>query len=233
MNTFRALFQLRRKRADPTPAAARPPTAYYRQALELVPRNAHAWTNLAKVHHTLAAWAVELGRDPTTDLELASQALREALTLNPRLGVALRYQGETLATKARWLASRRQARAEDFEAAAKAFQQALEISREWKEYHLGLSLLQRDWAKWLAQEGGDPSPLLEESLALVDEALAPRPQWAYARAVRASILLALAETSAPAAQRQEWESEGRRELEQALASNSNLVPEWQTTVASR
>ncbi|HEX8705413.1 MAG TPA: protein kinase [Myxococcaceae bacterium] len=219
VNAFRALF-LRKKKADPVPSA-RAAAAFYRQALELVPRDAHFWTNLAKVHHTQAVWAVEMGRDPTTDLEQASRALREALMLNPRLGVALRYQGEMLATKARWLASRKQARADDFEAAAKAFQQALEISREWKEYHLGLSLLQRDWAKWLAQEGGDPSALLKESLALVDEALAPRPRWAYARAVRASILLAMGN------------DDGHRELEQALASNPNLVPEWQTSIASR
>jgi hypothetical protein len=230
-NTLRALF-LRRKRADPVPSA-RAAAGFYRQALERVPRDAHFWTNLAKAHHTQAAWAVELGGDPTADLEQASQALRQALELNPRLGVALRYKGETLATRARWLARRGQARGEDFEAAAKAFQQALEITTEWKEYHLGLSLLQRDWARWLAQAGGDPSPLLRQSLALVDEALAPRPQWAYARAVRASILLAMAETSAPAEQQQAWASEGRMELEQALASNANLVPEWGAPLASR
>jgi hypothetical protein len=219
VHTFRAMF-LRRKRADPVPSA-RAAVALYRQALELVPRDAQFWTSLARVHYIQAAWAVETGRDPTTDLEQASQALRQALTINPRLGGALRYQGETLATRARWLARRGQATARDFEVAAQSFQQALEISREWKEYHLGLSLLQRDWARWLAQEGGDPSPLLKESLALVDEALASRPRWAYARAARGSILLAMGD------------SEGQKELEHALASNPNLVPEWASPLASR
>jgi predicted Ser/Thr protein kinase len=231
VNSFRALF-LQKKRADPVPSA-RAAAGFYRQALERVPRDAYFWTYLARTHHLQAAWAVELGKDPTTNLEQASQALRQALTLNPRLGAALRYQGETLATRARWLARRGQANGKDFEAAAQAFQQALAITTEWKEYHLGLSLLQRDWAKWLAQAGGDPSPLLQQSLEMVDEALAPRPQWAYARAVRASVLLTMAETTALAAQRQAWASEGRRELEQALASNANLVPEWGTPLASR
>jgi predicted Ser/Thr protein kinase len=219
VHTFRAMF-LRRKRADPVPSA-RAAVALYRQALELVPRDAQIWTSLARVHYIQAAWAVETGRDPATDLEQALQALRQALTVNPRLGTALRYQGETLATRARWLARRGQANARDFEVAAQSFQQALEISREWKEYHLGLSLLRRDWARWLAQEGGDPSPLLKESLALVDEALASRPRWAYARAARGSILLAMGD------------GEGQKELEQALASNANLVPEWASPLASR
>ncbi|MDY7228102.1 protein kinase domain-containing protein [Hyalangium rubrum] len=231
VHDFRAAF-LRRKGVDSIPSA-RLAVEFYRQAVERVPRDAVFWTNVAKAHHTLAVGVVESGRDPTADLEKASEALRQALELNPRLGSALRYRAETRATRARWLARQGKARGEDFEAAAQAFQQALEINPDWPEYRLATSVLHRDWAKWLAAVGGDPAPLLRQSLTLVDETLARRSQWAQARATRASILLMLADSPAPAAQQEAWRTEARSQLDQALARNPNLIPEWGALLASR
>jgi hypothetical protein len=227
---WRALLQLRRKQ-DPL-TSGRAALEAYQQALDRVPRNAQFWNNMAKVRHTLALWALEQGRDPGPELDRASEALRQALGINPRMANTLRYQGETLGVRARWLARQGKARREDFEAAATAFQQAIEADPEWQEFRLSAAVLHREWASWLSATGSDPTPVLRLGLARVDEALASRPMWAHARAVRASLLLALSETPVGPPQQQAWRSEARKELDQALASNPNLVGEWGQLLAS-
>ncbi|HYI00181.1 protein kinase domain-containing protein, partial [Hyalangium sp.] len=228
---WRALFQLRRGE-DPSPSALAAAEAY-RQALEKLPRNAQVWVNLAKLHHTQALWALKQDKDPRTHTERAAEALRRALELNPRLANALRYLGEIRGDQARWLARQGRARSEHFEAAAQAFQQAIEADPEWQEFRLSAALLQRDQAVWLAGMGGDPGPVLQRGLTLIDAALAARPRWAHARAVRSSLLRALADSPSPLAQAQAWRSEAQEELSQALTDNPNLVAEWGSPLASR
>jgi eukaryotic-like serine/threonine-protein kinase len=94
-------------------------------------------------------------------------------------------------------------------------------------------VLHHEWAGWLAATGSDPAPVLRQGLARIDEALASRPQWAHAHAVRAGLLLALPETPAESPQWKARKSEARKELDQALANNPNLVGEWGHVVASR
>ncbi|KFE71136.1 serine/threonine-protein kinase [Hyalangium minutum] len=231
VHAWRALFQLRAKQ-DPLPSG-RAALEAYQQALDRAPRNAQSWTNMAKVRVSLALWALEQGRDPGPELDRATEALRQALSINPRMANALRYQGETLGIRARWLARQGQGRQGDFEAAATALQQAIGADPEWQEYRLSAAMLHREWGKWLAATGSDPTPVLRQGLAWIDESLASRPKWAHARAVRARLLLALAETSVEPPQQQAWKSEARKELEQALASNPHLVSEWGQSLVSR
>ncbi|MBN1210107.1 MAG: protein kinase [Myxococcaceae bacterium] len=231
LHAYRAEL-LMRQGEDPGPSS-RAAVEACRQALERVPRNALFLVTLARAHHTRASWALKQGKDPRAELEPASEALRQALELNPRLGFALRYLGETRGLQARWLSRQGRARSEDFELAAQAFQQSIEAEPESQERRLISGLLHRDWAAWLAQSGGDPTPVLRQGLALVEEARATRPDWAHARAVRASLLELLAKTPAPLPQQQAWLSEAQQELAQALASNPHLAAEWSPSLAAR
>lgn len=230
-HAWRALFLLRDKR-DPL-ASGRAAVEAYQQALDRAPRNAQFWTNMAKVRVFLGLWALEQGRDPGPELDRATEALRQALGINPRMANALRYQGETRALHARWLSRQGRARREDFEAASTAFQQAISADAEWQEFRLSAAVLHREWGKWMAATGSDATPVLRQGLAWIDEALASRPTWAHARAVRASLLLALAETPVEPRQQQAWKSEAQKELEQALSGNPHLMSEWGQGPVSR
>ena len=234
VHAWRALFQYRRGE-DPTPSAQAALEAYA-QAIERMPKQAQFQVNPAKVYHTLALRALKQGGDPSPELKRASEALRQALELNPGMGYALRYQGEVEAVRARWLASRGQARGTDFERAANSFQRALEADPEWQEYRLAAALLRGEWAEWLTHggAGGDPVPVLREGLRQVEQTLTARPTWATARAARARLLLALAETpTASPAERDAWRNEARKDLAQALAHNPHLSVEYGPLLSSR
>ncbi|WNG61890.1 protein kinase [Archangium gephyra] len=219
----RALFQLAR-REDPSPGL-RAALESYRQALALLPGDADLWANQARAHVLLAAWTLEQGGDPRPALGEAEKALTKARELHPRLGNAWRYLGEALGVRARWLARQDKARDEDFEQAAKAWHQALELEPRRPEYQLAASGFYRDRAGWKQQRGLDGTPELERALELAGQPLASRPRWARARAVRASVLLAMA-GPAVTGQQQAWSHEAREELERALADNPHLEPEW-------
>nr|WP_225937477.1 serine/threonine-protein kinase [Myxococcus sp. RHSTA-1-4] len=227
---LRAAFQLARHE-EPGPSV-RAAVDAYEQALRMLPGDADLWTNLARVHGLMATWTLERGGDPRGELDRAEAALARARGLNPRLGGAWRYLGEAHAVRARWLASRNTAGNEDFEAAAKAFEQALELAPRKLEYRLAAGHHQREWAGWKARHGDDPAPALKRALELAGHVLASRPRWARARVLRASVLLALAETRAPTEQQRAWRSEARKDLEQALDSNPHLAPGWKGLLTS-
>ncbi|GHG81883.1 hypothetical protein GCM10012319_35550 [Comamonas sp. KCTC 72670] len=222
--TLRATFQTAR-RENPVPSGRAAEEAY-RQALALQPTDADLWANLGRVQTLLAAWSLDTQGDPKAELVKAEDALTRATTLNPRQGHAWRNTGEVRALKARWLARRGAARDADFELAAQAFQQALALEPRRHDYRLAAARFHFAWAGWRQQRGEDATPLLNEGLARVTEVLADRPGWARAQALRASALLALAETSASAEQRQTWRLEGQEVLRQALARNPHLELEW-------
>jgi predicted Ser/Thr protein kinase len=224
VHAYRARY-LRRRGEDPSPSV-KAALEGYAQAIERLPKQAQFRANLAKAHHTQALWALEQGKDPSPSLDRASDALRQALELHPGMGYALSYQGEVQTVRARWLAQRGQARGTDFEQAARAFQQAITADPEWREYRLAAGLLKQEWAAWRVRTGEDPTPVLREGLEQLDQVLAARPHWAQAHAARARLLLTLARTPASAQERAAWESEAREELNQALALNPNLTPEW-------
>ncbi|WP_163999972.1 serine/threonine-protein kinase [Pyxidicoccus caerfyrddinensis] len=222
---MRATFQLA-QREDPG-ASVRAAVEAYEHALELMPDDADLWANLARAHGVNATWAQERGGDPRRDVARAEEALARARALNPRLGSAWRYLGEARAVRARWLARQGSARDADFEEAEAAFRQALELAPAQLEYRLAAGHFHRQWAEWKERQGGDSTPALQRGLELAGHVLAARPRWARARVLRASVLLALARTSAPAEQRQAWSDEAREDLEGALAHNPHLVPAWQ------
>ncbi|MFL5353508.1 protein kinase domain-containing protein [Archangium sp.] len=224
VEAVRATFQLA-GRENPGPSAHAAVDAY-REALARQPGDADLWANVARVHVLLATWGLEQGGDPRPDAARAEEALSHARELNPRLGNGWRYLAEARGVRARWLARRGQAKEEDFEEAAKAFQQALELEPQRQEYRLAAAELHRAWAGWKQQRGADPVPVLKRGLELAEPLLAARPQWARARAVRASVLLALAATAAPAGQQRAWREQAREDLEQALAHNPHLEPAW-------
>jgi hypothetical protein len=67
---------------------------------------------------------------------------------------------------------------------------------------------------------------LRQGLARVEEALAARTGWPEARALRAGLLLALAETPARPDEQREWRRQAREDLTAALASNPHLEHTW-------
>ncbi len=226
----RASFQLARGE-DPGPGASAAEKSY-REALALLPGDADLWGNLARVHILRATWALERGGDPEPELARSEEALARARELNPRLGNTWRYLGETWGVRARWRARQDKARDEDFSAAATAFRRALELEPGKLEYRLAAGHFHRDQAGWKQRRGEDPVPELQRSLELAEEALASRPQWARARVLRASVLLALAGTSAPPEQRRSWTAQAREDLERALAHNPHLGPAWRARLTA-
>ncbi|PTL83446.1 serine/threonine-protein kinase [Vitiosangium sp. GDMCC 1.1324] len=226
----RAVFQLAR-REDPGPDT-RAAVELYRKALELLPGDADFWANLARMHDVQATWVLEQGGDPRPELARAEEALTHARELNPRLANAWRYLGEARGVRARWLARQDKAPDEDFEEAVKAFQQAMELEPRQLEYRLAAGHLRRAWAEWKQHRDADSVPVLKQGLELAEQVLATRPRWARARALRASVLQALADTNAPAEQRREWHNQAREDLEQALAHNPHLGPAWRNQLAA-
>ncbi|WP_414641222.1 protein kinase domain-containing protein [Archangium sp.] len=219
----RALFQLAR-REEPGPGL-RSALESYQKALALLPGDADLWANQARAHVLRATWALEQGKDPGPELGEAEKSLAKARELNPRLGNAWRYLGEALGLRARWRARQDKAWDEDFEQAAKAWQQALELEPQHQELRLAAGGFHRDRAEWKERQGLDGAPELKRALELAERTLAARPRWARARALRASVLLALAR-HADSTQQRAWRHEAREELEQALAHNPHLGPAW-------
>ena len=216
----RALFQLAgREDAGPGLRAA---LESYRQALALLPGDADLWANLARAHVLRGTGVLERGGDPRPELGEAEKALAKARELNPRLGSAWRFLGEALGVRARWLARQDRARDEDFAQAAKAWHQALELEPHNPGYRLAAGEFHLGRAEWKQRRGLDGTPELKQALDLAERTLAARPRWARARALRASVLLAMAGTGLPQAE----SHDAREELERALADNPHLGPAW-------
>ncbi|QRK10426.1 protein kinase [Archangium violaceum] len=230
VHALRATFQLANGE-DPGPSL-HTAVESYRKALELLPGDANFWANLARTHGLMATHVLEQGGDPRPELDRAEEAIARARQLHPRLGDAWRYLAEARGVRARWLARRDKAREEDFEEAAEAFQQALELEPRRQEYRLAAGHFHRAWAEWRTHRNADPTPLLKRGLEWAEQLLATRSRWARARALRASILLALADTAAPAEQRRTWRSQAREDLAQALAHNPHLGPMWRNQLAA-
>ncbi|WNG41020.1 protein kinase [Archangium violaceum] len=230
VHALRATFQLA-SGEDPSPSLRKAEESY-RKALELLPGDANFWANLARTHDLRATRILEQGGDPRPELDRAEEAVARARQLHPRLGDAWRYLAEARGVRARWLARRDQAREEDFEEAAKAFQQARELEPQRLEYQLAAGHFYRAWAEWREHRGADPVPLLRQGLEKAEQLLATRPRWARAQTLRASILLALADTAAPAEQQRTWRNQAREDLKQALAHNPHLRPAWSHQLAA-
>ncbi|WP_224242469.1 serine/threonine-protein kinase [Hyalangium gracile] len=197
-----------------------------REAIARLPGDARPWATAGRAHQLLAAFELTRQREPRPALTEADKALRQALERNPRSAEAWRSLAETRAVSARFSALQGRARREDFEQAAQAWREALALSSQPLEDRLALAAFHRDQATWEQRTGRNPKPTLRRGLALADEVLASRPEWAEARLVRALLRVALGQEPLrqgehPAAWRQAEEE--RRAI---LAAHPNLRRAW-------
>ncbi len=221
VNAQRAMYQLARGE-NPTPNL-RAAQALYQQALERAPRSAQTWAYLGRSFQLLAAFELEQGRDPRENLAQASTALRHALSLMPRSAEALGALAEVQALEARWKARQGQALSQDFEVAATSFQSALALAPDHQELRLNAGRFYQAQASRQKELGQAPLPTLELGLKLADALISERPRWAEALLLRASLTLTRLELAAhPETQALD---QARKDIEQALASNSHLERE--------
>ncbi|WP_163999194.1 protein kinase domain-containing protein [Pyxidicoccus caerfyrddinensis] len=192
--------------------------AALQRAVALLPDVPQPWMWLGAVHRVEAAEALRRGQETTRSLKQATDALRRALALNPGLAQAWWLLGETQAVEARWRARNGQGRDEDFDAAAQSFQKALDLEPARPESRTAFARFCLTWSAWRSQAGRDATPVLERGLTLAEAAVAARPSWAEALAVRAALLAERVEQPGPPApRRQEQWRAAREELTRILA----------------
>lgn len=222
----RALFQ--RARGEDPSATVREAIPLIQKAIELNPQQASPRANLGTVHALLADFERESAHDPQPSLAEATAALAEALHRNPSHTQSHRYLGETRATRARYLDSRRQARSGDFESAAEEFQKAIDLDPDDQDARLAFGHFCRVWAAWQAASGRDPLPQSRRGLALVNQVLEARPDWAEARVLRASLLLAQAQATREQEEQRALGGRAAEDFKSALATNPNLEHAWRS-----
>ncbi|WP_164019179.1 serine/threonine-protein kinase [Pyxidicoccus trucidator] len=222
--------------ASPLPSVHAAQAALQR-AVTLLPDVPQPWMWLGAVHRVEAAEALRRenepgralkqataaarrGSDPALLLKRSTEALRRALALNPALAQAWLLLGETQAVEARWRAGRGQGRDADFDAAATSFQKALDLEPARPETQAAFARFCLTWAGWRGRSGLDATPVLERGLTAADAAVAARPSWAEALAVRGALLQErVSLPGPPEPRRQEQWLRAREELTRMLAGN--------------
>jgi serine/threonine-protein kinase len=221
---WRARYQ-RAQGEDPS-ASVRAATASFQQALVTLQQHAPPWTSLGKVHALQAAYELEHGRDPRQSLARADEALANALKRNARSAEAWLSVAEARAVRARWGARQHSARPQDFEEAAQAYEEALELEPGGQDARVAFGHLCREWAAWLTATRADPAPALKRGLEQAETVLATHSNQAEARILRATLLLARAESSPPREARQAEVSKALEDFTQAFALNPHLERLW-------
>lgn len=210
---------------DPTRTAKAAALAA-QKAIERIPDHAGPWSNLGMIHAIVAGHELAEGRDPTPTLTRAREALDKALAQNPSSAQAHIYLGEIRGQMARWSARRGGGDPAGFNAAADALQKGMDLAPEELEHALLFGRFCLEWYAFLKQSGRDPSPALARGMALADRVLASRPEWADARALRAGLLLAQAESAARAEEGGDRHRSAALEFTRALSANPNLDKAW-------
>jgi serine/threonine-protein kinase len=220
----RARWELARG-ADPE-ASARAALASLQRAASLSPELAAPWAGLGATHALLAQREIDRRRDPRAALAQADEALQRALKLGPRDVEVHLHLGEARALAARDRAARREAKDSDFEGAAEEVEKAIALAPEQGEHRLSLGAVCAAWAAWKKSAGADPAPVLRRGLDQVKQALAARPTWAEARALRARLILAGAQAAEGPAGAREQAARAAEDFSAALAANPLLEPTY-------
>jgi serine/threonine-protein kinase len=224
----RASFEIKLGK-DPTPSLDRAERAI-QEAVRHIPDHAATWANLGSVLLLRARWEASTARDPSARLKAAEEALATALKLNPREDTAWGYRGEGRALRADWRATRSLPFDADFEEAAAALTRAAELAPKSPGHRLALAECLHTWWRWRRRAGRDGGDRLEQAAAAAEQALAARPGWPEAAAIRAAIRVAAADEQEPR-RRLEMLEQARRELESALRRNPHLKLRWAHALA--
>ena len=204
---------------SPLPAV-RAAQAALQRAVALLPDVPQPWMWLGAVHRVEAEHALRHGQDAARPLKQATEALRRALALNPGLAQAWRLLGETQAVEARWRARGGHGRDGDFDAAAQSFQKALDLEPARPESRTAFARFCFTWSEWRSRNGRDATPALERGLTLAEAAVAARPAWAEALAVRGALLAERVKRPGPPESRlQEQWRVAREELTRVLSGD--------------
>ncbi|MCB1036128.1 MAG: hypothetical protein KDD47_20060, partial [Acidobacteria bacterium] len=174
---------------------------------------------LASAYRIEAEYAVRRGLDPTSALARAGKELQRLLELNPRHAEAHRSLARLETLEGGWRASRGEPAEKALADARRALERALELAPDVASFWLA----DARWALVAGRsQGGNAAAreVLMQGRASAERALALRPFWAEAEALRGALGMA-AEGGAGSG------SEGARaELEAALAANPHLRGEW-------
>ncbi|MBN1205082.1 MAG: protein kinase [Myxococcaceae bacterium] len=221
LHATRAVY-LHARAEDPRPSA-RAALEAAREAAQRAPEHAYPLINLGYASQLLAAFTLEAQGDPRPYLAEALEQLQKALERAPGVAETRLHLAGTRAVQARWQARQGRAVDKDFEQAAQSYEQAIQSSGRHPDYRLAFGRFCRDWASWRQQAGLDPHPPLEQGLEQADAVLAARPEWAEARALRASLQIRLSNSRPSAAPQL---SRALQELREALVANPNLKHRW-------
>ncbi len=184
-----------------------------RQAIERMDQ-APPWRNLGRAHMLLAAFEREQGRDASTNLAQASEALSTALARDPGHAEAWQHLGETRALEGRW------------EEAQRDFEKAISLAPVSHYHRLALGRFCEQWATWRMQQGQDASLALKQGFEQAEALLSTRPGWPEARVLRASLLFLRAEQPSKPAEQSRWLGLALEDLTLALKANPHLQREW-------
>ncbi|WP_437291219.1 protein kinase domain-containing protein [Sorangium sp. So ce406] len=220
----RALYE--QARGEDPRATLRSALDLARQAVERLPHHAPPWANLGMAFSIQAAHELDRGLDPQRSVAEALSAANEALRRNPSEALAHLVLAEARATQALWQARRGRDGAAAFEEAARAYEALLRLSPDEPRYPLSFGRSCGAWAAQLRDAGKSAEPHLARGLELAGGLLEARPDWADARALRASLTLIEAEARAAPEERRPLAEQAREDFDRALARNPNLAARW-------
>jgi serine/threonine-protein kinase len=209
---------------DPSKSLLRAEQAL-REAIQKLPQQAMPQVNLAAVQLLRARQELRSGRDPEAALATAEGSLAAAVKLNPKLARAFQVTGEAHAVRAEWGAARGRPFDAGFEKAMHALARASELDPGDPGPQLAMARTLWSWGTWLGRAGRNTAAHHERTRAAADAALAARPGWPEAAAIRAAALASLA-PFAPPEEGPRLLAEARRQLDAALRQNPHLVEEW-------
>jgi serine/threonine-protein kinase len=203
------------------------------RGIERIPNQTAFWADLGMAHAVLAAYDLEHGRDPQPSLEQASKAIRTAQEETPNDVQSQLYLGETRGIAARFRARQGRGNAGDFAEAAQALQKAIDLEPDNQDARIALGHFCRAWAAFQRDTGDDTGSLasLTRGLALANQVLTQRSAWPYALVLRASLLLAQAQSSPSAAERRTLAASAGQDFTRALALHPALRKVWGSQAA--
>ncbi|WP_414640730.1 protein kinase domain-containing protein [Archangium sp.] len=215
-------LRLQGKDPEPSVRAAEP---VLREVSGMGKRRHLPWANLAWLHYNQALFELEHEGDPAQSLAQGLKEIGKARELNAHDAYIALQHGRLLEVQALTKARRGQEPDKDFQLARDVLRTALDSEPENQELRRALGHLYWEWASWTRQQGGEPSQLQAEGLALAEHLVLERPEWQEARVMRAFFLLAAKDPASPEQQAralQVWE-----ELNQTLKSNPYLQRKWE------
>ena len=167
-------------------------------AVERVPEDSKARTNLATLIKMRGRYESQHGRDPSLELERAISELESVIATDPTYSIAYNNLGDAHAELAGVLRERGEDPSTQLESALRRLAEASDRNPEWAFPWYNRAGTLEEHAEWVAENGGDPEPLLREALACWLEGLERRDNlpevWSRLAEVRLRLAARLEET---------------------------------------